>query len=114
MSTQEAPLKVPTESPPKAQVILHPQTARISGLSDLEQIGRLVDELPDPATLPPGSWVMLSPGAPARTGGLSGFFARKPRPMKLAVRCSALLLRGYTDIRADAEGSMAFGRVERA
>ena len=70
----------------------------------------LADELPDPSTLPPSNWVAITPGE-APPPSLWARLRRRPPPsLHLAVRCTALLLRGYVNVRADAAG-LAWGQV---
>jgi hypothetical protein len=84
--------KLPPEWPP-------------SGLGDPGEFAR---DLPDPATLPSGSSVAITPGE-ARSPGLFGRIGRRPT-LHLGVRCTALLMRGYVNIFVDAQGN-ACGQV---
>jgi hypothetical protein len=71
-------------------------------------------QLPEPAELQAGDWVALSSGeAAVRQGLMARLLSRPASPrVHLAVRCTALLTRGYVDVRADEHGT-AYGRVRR-
>jgi hypothetical protein len=56
--------------------------------------------VPEAASLPSGTWVIVLP-EPARGRGLLAAFGRKP--IARATRCGALLLRGYVDIGAEVD-----------
>jgi len=77
----------------------------------LGPVAEILALLPDPAELAPGARVAVLAGSPER-----GLFARlfsssSPRAkVHLAVRCTALLLRGYASISAD-EAGVAYGVV---
>lgn len=92
-----------------AALFLHPDAGDVAVDDEPALARRLSRQLPDPGTLGPGSWIALGsgPAAPRRLFGLLG--ARRSG-ISLAVRCTALLARGYTDICADESGT-AFGRV---
>ena len=58
-----------------------------------------------------GSWVAVSAGSPLPATGLGRLLRRhKPAGVHLAVRCTALVARGYIRVCADADGT-AFGQV---
>lgn len=97
-----APAEVPS-------VLIHPSAAHQSNEIGLEPLVLLAAELPDPRSLSPGSWVMVSPGREQKRGVMSRVFGRKPKHSHLAVRCTALLIRGYVNVCADEHG-LAFGR----
>jgi hypothetical protein len=68
-------------------------------------------ELPEPQSLPGGSWIAVGAGRRARRGIVARLFASRELPgMHLCVRCTALLARGYVEVCADAAGT-AYGRV---
>jgi hypothetical protein len=100
---------VPLAPGEHAALFLHPEPGAEYG----DGLLRLLSgQLPDPSTLAPGSWVALGAG-PAASRRLFGLIAGRRRAgVPLAVRCTALLARGYTDIQADDSG-VAFGRVPR-
>ncbi len=56
--------------------------------------------VPDAASVPRGTWVLVLP-EPARGKGLLSAFHRKP--IARATRAGALLLRGYVEIGADVD-----------
>jgi len=96
-----------------ASLVLHPAVGDDSDDGGLSLVGLLSEQLPDPSTLEPGSWVALDAG-PAPPRKLFGLISSRRRGgVHLAVRCTALLARGYTDICAD-EAGMAFGRVPQS
>jgi len=100
---------VPLAPGEHAALFLHPEPGANHGDGLLRVLSA---QLPDPSTLAPGSWVALGAG-PTASRRLFGLIGGRPRPsVSLAVRCTALLARGYTDIRADDSG-VAFGRVPR-
>ena len=79
----------------------------------LGPVPALVSQLPEPRTLPPGAWLAFGTGTEPRGRGLGRLLRRGSRShAHLAVRCTALLLRGYTHVCADAQG-VAFGQVPR-
>jgi hypothetical protein len=92
------------------QIAIHPDLGAKLDLPLRAQVRRLAAELPDPVTLGSNTWVMVSPGPLATGGFLSQLFARRARTVHLAVRCTALLVRGYVDVCSDDYG-MAFGRT---
>lgn len=59
-------------------------------------VAELMQLLPEPSELSPGAWIVVSPSPPADTS-LARFFRRKPRA-HLAVRCAALLAKGYEHV----------------
>ena len=78
----------------------------------LGPVSEVLPMLPDPAELPPGAWIAVGSGAGGQRGLLSRLFsssAPKAR-VHLAVRCTALMVRGYTSIAADSAG-IAYGRA---
>jgi hypothetical protein len=75
-------------------------------------VGELMALLPDPSELEVGAWVAMA-GSPARQPGLTNLFRRRPTA-HLAVRCAALLARGYERVGGGkgARGvDLAWGRV---
>ena len=114
MSTGET--EEPRGAPPLAPdevPILHflpalPEDWPADGLGPPSQIER---ELPDPLSLPGGSWIAVGAGHRARRGLVARFLgSRSGTGMHLAVRCTALLSRGYVEVCADEAGT-AYGRV---
>ncbi len=99
-------------SPSAVALTIHPKLPADWPASGLGDPGRLARELPDPSSLPPSSWVAITSGA-ARAPGLWARLRGHPFPtLHLAVRCTALLLRGYVNVRADQAGR-ALGQVPR-
>ncbi len=101
---------IPLSPGERARLLLHPDAGEHAALDDPGLVRQLARELPDPSTLDAGSWVAVGagPAEPRRRFGLFG--GRRPRGIPLAIRCTALLARGYTDVCADESGT-AFGRV---
>ena len=68
--------------------------------------------LPSPGEFAEGAWLVVAASAAPPSGVLGRFFARSPPSgsVPLHVRCTALFVRGYTDVCADAGGG-AWGRV---
>ncbi len=93
-------------------VTLHPKLPADWPSSGLGDAGRLARELPDPATLPPASWVAITAGTPPAPGLWARLRGRPPPTVHLAVRCTALLLRGYVNVGADRAGR-ALGQAPR-
>ena len=84
-----------------------PATWPTDGFGD---VGAIVRELPDPESLRQGDLVGVAPSAP-RT---RAFFARKTKEAHLAVRCAALLAKGYEAVgafRDEGGREIACGRV---
>ncbi len=85
------------------------------GLGSLEV---MTSQMPAADSLPAGTWVGVRP---SRGGGSRGLFARllgaRPAGAHLALRCTALLARGYEQVGAgvDERGQpVAWGRVPAA
>ena len=72
-------------------------------------------QLPDPATLPRGTLVLILPHADTGAGALGRLFGGGKREVPRPVRCSALLARGYTRIGAGVDAAtradLAWGYV---
>jgi hypothetical protein len=94
-------------------VAIHPSVGPEWPASGLGPIHVLLEGLPDPGSVGKGAWIAVFPGPPAprRKGIVSRLFT--PRTMEhvhLAVRCTALLARGYVRVCADEQGT-AFGQA---
>jgi hypothetical protein len=108
----------PPSSPPLdpsalPAVSIHPSVGPEWPASGLGPIQVLLEGLPDPESVGTGAWIAVYPGPPAsrRKGIVSRLFT--PRTLEhvhLAVRCTALLARGYVRVCADDQGT-AFGRA---
>ena len=72
-----------------------------SGGSTLS-IAEVISQLPEIARMKPGQQVVILAGTPP-TGIFARVFGRK-KGVPRAVRCSALLARGFVDIAASGEG----------
>ena len=89
--------------------------ATIEPPAGLASVADLLDLLPEPRSLAAGSWLAVeAEPAPAVRGLLARLLARGAgRRIPLAVRCTALFVRGYGDVSADDLGT-AWGRVRPA
>jgi hypothetical protein len=85
------------------------EPAFLEGLEESEAVRCVGEQLPEPASLPSESWIAVRDGRPPPTT-LGRVLGRRPRGgFDLAVRCTALLARGYVDVRVDDAG-IAWGR----
>jgi hypothetical protein len=106
-----APLATPPLAPDddcQPLVLTLPENWPSDGLGPLSDV---VAQLPDPAELPPGTWLAVTDAAHGKPKGWGRLWHREqPQRVHVASRCTALLLRGYTAICADAQG-VAYGKV---
>jgi hypothetical protein len=83
--------------------------------ADMNEPAAILEQLPDPASLPPGTAVHVLPDAARVPRGWHRFFGARRVAVPRAARCEALLLRGYVDIRcldaAAADAALASGNV---
>lgn len=82
----------------------------------LGPLDALTSQIPAADSLPQGSWVAVRKSRPAQQGLLARLFKRRPAA-HLALRCTALLARGYELVGAglDPQGDeVAWGRVPLA
>lgn len=112
MSASPALLGVPPLEPQASVGIqVHPAVGDDWPANGLGPVEPLAAQLPDPARLAPGTWVAISAGRTARAWGLVGrLLGRRPAHVHLAVRCTALLARGYSHVCAD-EADTAYGQA---
>ena len=78
----------------------------------LGSVGVILAALPDPSSLARGAVVAITAGDPLRRG--FGRLFRAPPFVHLAVRCAALLAKGYVDVGATDDGDgrkLAVGRA---
>jgi endonuclease V-like protein UPF0215 family len=85
---------------------------------DATTVARVMELLPDPSSLEPGTLVLLPGQSASRSLARSvlAVFGRT-KTVPRALRCSALLARGYVDIGAaedDARVDLAWGRAPHA
>ncbi len=109
-----APLVPPFDPEASPAVVIHPTVGADWPSSGLGSVSRLATELPAPTGYAADSWIAVDGGRASRPGMLArllGQGASAPR-VHLAVRCTALLVRGYVDVCADDAG-VAYGRVPR-
>ncbi len=79
----------------------------------LGPLATLTGQIPAADTVPRGTWVAVRPSQ-APPGGLLARLFRKSRGAHLALRCTALLARGYESVGGglDAQGQeVAWGRA---
>jgi len=69
--------------------------------ADVQVPVAVVDQIPSAQTLPRGTRVVVAPTAMRRGGVLRRLLRQGSVPVSRAVRCTALLVRGYVDIGAD-------------
>jgi|SoiMethySBSTD1v2_1073268.scaffolds.fasta_scaffold55059_2 hypothetical protein len=107
-----APSTPPLDPGARASLSIHPNVGADWPASGLGPLEILCEGLPDPSTLDKGAWIAVFPGAPARKRGLvSRLLTPRTAPhVHLAIRCTALLARGYVRVCADEHGT-AFGQV---
>ncbi|HKQ68716.1 MAG TPA: hypothetical protein VJT73_05220 [Polyangiaceae bacterium] len=90
--------------PPRAPHLeLFPRLDRAWPSDGLGPIAVLVAQLPDPGELPEGALILVRESGPKARGlrrwiGAAVRIFQKPRRAHTAVRCTALLARGYRDI----------------
>jgi hypothetical protein len=93
---------MPSEPP---HLELFPELDRSWPAHGLGPVAVIVGQLPDPANLPPGALVVVRDAARPPRGfrrlarGIRSLW-RKPPKAHAAVRCTALLARGYREIAA--------------
>ena len=117
MTDSERPSS-PAPSPPldpsaSPALSIHPSVGPDWPPSGLGPIPVLLERLPDPASMDKGAWLAVFPGpAVARRKGIVSrlFTPRTTEHVHLAVRCTALLARGYVRVCADEHGT-AFGQA---
>ena len=78
-------------------------TAASDGAAAMISVAEVLSQLPEIARMTPGAQVVILPGLNASTGLFARIFGRKKRVPR-AVRCSALLARGFIDIAAAGAG----------
>jgi hypothetical protein len=76
----------------------------------LHTLGAIAKSLPDPRELAPGSWIALVDRPLPKRGLVDRLFGSAPSGVHLAVRCTALAVRGYVHVCATADGQ-AFGQA---
>jgi hypothetical protein len=105
MKSAERATPLPSR-PPDLEVF--PTLDRAWPAHGLGPVGALIAQLPDPSELTPGALVVVrESGRPARglrkiARGVGSLF-RKPPKAHSAVRCTALLARGYREIAASTD-----------
>lgn len=97
---------------PKLDRVVQPELPAAWPKDGFGPVAAILACLPDPSSLAPGARVGVSAGDDARRG--LGRLLRAAPTAHLAVRCAALLAKGYVDVGAaeDAEGrALAIGRA---
>jgi hypothetical protein len=110
-----APVRAPSlpAPPPLAAVLRPPPLDRSWPSHGLGPALVVFDALPPPEQYEPGAWVGLLAEPPPPASGWRRLLGPR-RSVHRAVRCAALLARGYEEVGAgvDAEGrDVAWGRV---
>lgn len=75
---------------------------------DPEDFAALAAQLPLASTLPPRTVVAVPAVAVCRRRFLRGVLGDRKVPVSRATRCTALLVRGYVDVGADAEAAWGY------
>lgn len=75
---------------------------------DAEDFAALAAQLPLASTLPGRTVVAVPAVAMRRRRFLRGMLGDRRVPVSRATRCTALLLRGYVDVAADADAAWGF------
>jgi hypothetical protein len=77
--------------------------------ADLESAAEVAAQVPRADERPPGSIVAIAPVATRKRGALGRLFGDGHVKVSRVARCTALLARGYVDLRA--EGDAVWGSV---
>jgi hypothetical protein len=111
-SKPSAPLGAPPLEPrARIGVQVHPAVGEDWPADGLGPVEPLAEQLPDPTRLAPGTWVAIRPGRDARAPGWVGrLLGRRRARVHVAVRCTALLARGYVHVCAD-QADTAYGQA---
>jgi len=75
--------------------------------ADPEDVSAVARQIPEASALAPGTQVTVLPTATRRGGLFRRLLGAARVPVPRATRCTALLVRGYVGIRADAERASA-------
>ncbi len=102
--------RAPGEAPGSVSVV----TVDLAGMEAAapvpSSVRQVAERVPQASALEPGQWLACA-SPPARRSVVARWLRAPVRPaVPLAVRCTALLARGYVDVGASAEG-VALGRV---
>ena len=76
--------------------------------ADVGEAGAVAGLIPLARTLTPRTRVMVLPIATRRVGVLRRLLGQRRVPVPRSVRCTALLVRGYVDIGAGADGAWGY------
>jgi hypothetical protein len=112
VTTAAARPPAPPAAPPLAALLRPPPLDASWPSHGIGPVLIVFDALPSPEQYEPGAWVGLLADPPAPAGWRR--FLGPRRSVHRAVRCAALLARGYEEVGAgvDAEGhDVAWGRV---
>lgn len=82
----------------------------VSEADAFHTVGAIAARLPEPCELTPGSWIAVVDRPPPKRGLVDRLFGSAPNGVHLAVRCTALAVRGYVHVCASADGQ-AFGQA---
>jgi len=84
----------------KADIHVFPSLDKTWPKDGLGPIATVIAQLPDPADLPRGTLVAVHGAGRKRPGAIVGWLLPKRREVHPAVRCTALLARGYVSVGA--------------
>ena len=76
--------------------------------ADVDDPAAMAVQLPDPGTLAAGTAVVVEATALQRRGLLRRVLGDRRVPVACAIRCTALLARGYVGIAADDDAAWGF------
>jgi hypothetical protein len=100
----------------KPDVDVFPALDRAWPKDGLGPIATLIAQLPDPEDLPKGSLVAVHGAGRTRPSAIVRWLLPKPREVHPAVRCTALLARGYRNVGAGVDPKtgekIAWGSVD--
>jgi hypothetical protein len=83
-----------------------PITVRLDATDvDVDEPSALASQLPHAGTVPPGTRVVVSATATRRGGVLRRLLGGGSEPVPRSSACTALLVRGYVGLGADADGA---------
>ncbi|MCL2447464.1 MAG: hypothetical protein FWD17_00800 [Polyangiaceae bacterium] len=101
LATQASGARQP--APPAGLASWTPGAAAVAVLidatqGDIQNVANVAAQLPDPSSLDPGAPVFVYPSAVRVRKGWRRILGTRRVPIPVAVRCGALLVRGYVEI----------------
>lgn len=114
MTRRAAVIRPPLDPDAVPAIVVHPAVGDDWPSSGIGPVAELAASLPAPADGEPGAWLAVDGGHTAQRGMLGRILGRADRAPRIhvAVRCTALLARGYKNVCADVDG-VAYGQVPR-